>query len=81
MSVMIRLTREGAKKHPQYRVVVVDKAKKRDGGYLASLGKYYPGAKEPKDKLKIDLDAVKGWVARGAQCSQTVGQLLKTLPK
>ena len=79
MAVMIRLQRQGAKKNPQYLVVAVDSAKKRDGEYLARLGHYFPKAKEAKDKIKVNLDAVKAWQAKGAQTSQTVGQLLKTL--
>jgi small subunit ribosomal protein S16 len=81
MAVTIRLSRQGAKKHPQYLIVAVDSSKKRDGAYLANLGHYYPKAKESKDKVKVNLDAVKSWQARGAQVSQTVGQLLKTLAK
>ena len=81
MAVHIRLSRQGAKKNPQYLVVAVDSSSKRDGSYLAKLGHYFPKAKEPKDKLKVDLAAVKAWQAKGAQFSQTVGQLLKTLSK
>jgi len=79
MAVTIRLSRQGAKKNPQYLIVALDSAKKRDGAYLQSLGHYYPKAKEPKDKIKVDQDAVKAWKAKGAQVSQTVGQLLKSL--
>lgn len=79
MSVTIRLSRQGAKKNPQYLIVAVDSAKKRDGAYLQNLGHYYPKAKEAKDKVKVDLEAVQAWKAKGAQTSQTVGQLLKGL--
>lgn len=81
MSVTIRLSRQGAKKNPQYLIVAVDSAKKRDGAYLQNLGHYYPKAKETKDKVKVDHEAIKAWQAKGAQCSQTVGQLLKSLAK
>ena len=79
MAVTIRLSRQGAKKQPQYLVVAVDSAKKRDGEYLENLGHYYPKAKDVKDKIKVNLEAVNAWRAKGAQVSQTVGQLLKTL--
>jgi len=79
MAVSIRLSRQGAKKNPQYMIVAMDSSKKRDGEYLAKLGHYYPKAKEKKDKVKVDLAAVKAWQVKGAQLSQTVGQLLKTL--
>jgi small subunit ribosomal protein S16 len=81
MAVTIRLSRQGAKKNPQYLVVAVDSAKKRDGAYLENLGHYYPKAKDPKDKFKVKLEAIQAWQAKGAQTSQTVGQLLKTLAK
>lgn len=81
MAVTIRLSRQGAKKNPQYLVVVVDSNRKRDGAYLANLGHYYPKAKAAKDKVKVDLEAVKAWQANGAQATQTVGQLLKSLAK
>lgn len=79
MAVTIRLSRQGAKKEPQYLIIAVDSAKKRDGAYLAKLGHYYPKAKDPKDKIKVNLESVNKWRAKGAQVSETVGQLLKTL--
>ena len=79
MAVTIRLSRQGAKKNPQYLIVAVDSAKKRDGAYLENLGHYYPKAVEAKDKIKANRDAIQAWMAKGAQVSQTVGQLLKNL--
>ena len=81
MAVTIRLSRQGAKKHPTYLIIAVDSSKKRDGAYLEKLGQYFPKAAETKDKIKVNLEAIKAWQAKGAQVSQTVGQLLKTLPK
>ncbi|MBY0470603.1 30S ribosomal protein S16 [bacterium] len=81
MAVKIRLSRQGAKKHPQYMVVAVDSNKKRDGEYLQKLGHYFPKAKDSKEKLKVNVEAIQAWQAKGAQLTQTVGQLLKTLAK
>ena len=81
MAVTIRLSRQGAKKNPQYLVVAVDSAKKRDGEYIAKLGHYYPKAKNDADKLKVDVDQFKAWQAKGAQVTKTVGQLFKALAK
>ncbi len=81
MAVTIRLHRQGAKKHPQYLVVAVDSAKKRDGAYLEKLGHYYPKAATAAEKVKLNADAIKAWRAKGAQVSETVGQLIKTLAK
>jgi small subunit ribosomal protein S16 len=79
MPVHIRFSRQGAKKHPHYLVVAVDAAKKRDGAFLEKLGYYTPKAKDPKDKLKVNLEAVKAWQAKGATVSETLGQLLKNI--
>ncbi len=81
MAVTIRLSRQGAKKHPQYLIVAVDSKKKRDGEYLEKLGYYFPKAKEAKDKVKANLELINIWKTKGAQVSETVGQLLKTLAK
>lgn len=79
MSVKIRLSRHGAKKEPIYFVVASDTNQPRDGRFLEKLGQYMPKAKEPKDKLKVDMAALNAWKAKGAQVSQTVGQLIKSL--
>lgn len=42
MSVRIRLSRIGKKHAPFYRVVSVDKRKKRDGAFLEDLGTFDP---------------------------------------
>ena len=81
MSVKIRLSRHGAKKQPVYFVVAQDSSQARDGRFLEKLGQYLPKAKNAKDKLKVDLEALNAWKAKGAQVTQTVGQLLKSLSK
>ena len=80
MAVTIRLSRQGAKKNPQYLIVAVDSARKRDGEYLDKLGHYYPKA-EKAGKIKIDTELLALWTARGARPTQTVGQLIKSLAK
>ncbi len=77
MAVRLRLSRQGAKKNPQYLIVAVDENKKRDGIYLERLGHYFPKAKNPKEKIKVNLEAVNAWLKKGAQLSQTARQLLK----
>ena len=73
--VKIRLTRLGAKKKPFYRVVVSDSRKARNGESIATLG-YYNPMTDPAE-IKIDVDAAKDWIAKGAQPSETVKRLLK----
>ncbi len=77
MSVVIRLSRQGKKKHAQYLIVAVDKAKKRDGAYLDRVGSYMPLRKDLKDQLVIDAPLLTSWINKGAVCSQTVAQVLK----
>jgi small subunit ribosomal protein S16 len=67
--------RMGAKKRPTYRVVVKEKLSKRDGAYLENLGTYNP-TREPAE-VKLDMERVQYWLARGAQPTDTVRQLIK----
>ena len=67
MSLKIRLARAGTKKRPFYHIVIADSRSPRDGRFIERLGYFNPLL--PKDKterLKIDLDKVKAWLARGA---------------
>ena len=75
MAVKIRLTRMGAKKKPFYRIVVADSRKPRDGRVITELG-YYDPTEEPT-VLKVDTDAAKEWMSKGAQPTETVRSLLK----
>jgi small subunit ribosomal protein S16 len=77
MAVKIRLSRQGAKKTPIYFIVATDSASCRDGDFLEKLGQYQPKAAKPADKLKIDREAYAAWIAKGAQATRTVGQLVK----
>ena len=79
--VKLRLRRKGRTHHPVYDIIAIDGRNKRDGAFLESLGHYYPQAKDAKDKIKVNLEAVQAWQGKGAQVSQTVGELLKTLAK
>ena len=67
--------RMGAKKSPTYRVVVKEKLSKRDGAYLENLGTYNP-TRQPAE-VKLDMERVRYWLARGARPSNTVQQLIK----
>ena len=73
--VKIRLKRMGAKKAPFYRIVVADARKPRDGKVFAEVGTYDP-TKNPTE-LRVDVDACKEWISKGAQPTDTVRALLK----
>lgn len=75
--VKIRLRRVGAKKAPYYRVVVADSRFPRDGRFIEELGTYDPSADE--NKIQVNMERVKYWVANGAQPTDTVRGLIKKL--
>ncbi|HSD11050.1 MAG TPA: 30S ribosomal protein S16 [Candidatus Binatia bacterium] len=75
MSVTIRLSRHGAKKHPFYRIVVADSRFPRDGRYIEQLGTYDP-APSPA-RVTVARETLEGWLARGAKPTETVAHVLK----
>ncbi len=50
MAVALRMSRQGKKKSPFYRIVAADKRKARDGKFIELLGTYHPTTKA----LKLD---------------------------
>jgi small subunit ribosomal protein S16 len=77
MAVSIRLSRQGTKKRPFYRVVVTDSRSPRGGKFLENIGTFDP-AKEIKDaSLKIDHERFAYWKGTGATPSPTLVKLLK----
>jgi small subunit ribosomal protein S16 len=67
MSLKIRLARAGTKKRPVYHIVIADSRSPRDGRFIERLGYFNPLL--PKDKterLKLDLEKTKAWIAKGA---------------
>lgn len=79
MAVKIRLTRNGSKKRPFYRVVAIQSSSRRDGRPLEFLGFYNPMTSPAT--VSIDQEKVNGWVNRGAELSDTVRSLLKATAK
>jgi small subunit ribosomal protein S16 len=77
MSLKIRLSRGGAKKRPFYRVVVADSRMPRDGRFIERLGTFDPlKAKDAADRLVLDAEKAKAWMAKGAQPTDRVARLL-----
>lgn len=75
MAVKIRLKRLGKVRVPQYRVVIVDSRKKRDGAVIEEIGKYHP--KEDPSYIDIVSDRAQYWLTVGAQPTEAVEVLLK----
>jgi small subunit ribosomal protein S16 len=67
MSLKIRLARAGTKKRPFYHIVIADSRAPRDGRFIERIGYFNPLLpKEKTERLKLDLDKVKAWLAKGA---------------
>ncbi len=80
MPVRIRLSRGGAKKRPFYRIVVADSRRSRDGKFIDQLGTYNPMlAKDNPERVKLDADKAKDWIAKGAQPSDRVKIFLSNI--
>lgn len=78
MALKIRLARRGSKKRPHYHVVAADSRMPRDGRYLEKLGTYNPLlAKDSEDRVKLDMEKVKAWIAKGAQPTDRVARMLE----
>ncbi len=75
MAVKIRLKRMGKIRVPQYRIVVVDSRKKRDGKVIEEIGKYHP--KEEPSFIDVTSERAQYWLGVGAQPSEAVAALLK----
>jgi small subunit ribosomal protein S16 len=77
MPVVIRLARAGTKKRPVYHIVAADSRFPRDGRFIERLGHFNPLLpKDNEGRLKLDLDKVKSWMAKGAQPSDRVMRFL-----
>src|SRR5437016_11270430 len=77
MSLNLRLARAGTKKRPFYHIVIADSRSPRDGRFIERLGYFNPLL--PKDKperLKLDLDKTKAWLAKGALPTDRVSRFL-----
>ncbi len=75
VAVKIRLKRLGKIRVPQYRIVVVDSRKKRDGRVIEEIGKYHP--KEDPSFIEVTSDRAQYWLGVGAQPTEAVEVLLK----
>jgi small subunit ribosomal protein S16 len=77
MALKIRLARHGAKKRPYYRIVIADSRAPRDGRYIERVGSYNPMlAKTDENRVIINADKVKEWLAKGARPTDRVARFL-----
>jgi small subunit ribosomal protein S16 len=77
MSVMIRLTRGGAKKRPFYSIVVADKRSPRDGRFIEKVGTYNPMLeKDHPERVTLKEERIRHWLGVGAQPTDRVAKFL-----
>ena len=76
MATVVRLTRMSRKKSPFYRIVVTDSRKRRDSGWIESIGYYNPMV-EP-EVIKFDADRLNYWKGVGAKLSDRVARITKS---
>jgi small subunit ribosomal protein S16 len=75
--VRIRLRRVGLKGQPSYRIVAADKENARDGRFLEILGFYNP--RTNPSTITIKEERVYHWMKNGAQPTEAVAQVFKTV--
>ena len=76
--VKIRLTRQGAKKRPFYRIIAIDERMPREGRPLEFLGTFDP--RTVPEQIHVRRDAIDAWVKKGAQLSPRVASILRRAP-
>ena len=77
MALRIRLARGGTKKRPHYNIVISDSRSPRDGRFIQKIGFYNPLLpSDHADRIKLDLEAAKALIAKGAVASDRVHKWL-----
>ncbi len=71
--VVVRMSRQGSKKRPFYRIVAADKRRARDGRFIELLGTYDPRTKD----FRLDAERYGHWLQHGAHASDTVASLVR----
>jgi small subunit ribosomal protein S16 len=76
MALKIRLARGGAKKRPFYRIVIADSRYPRDGRFIERVGTYNPLLAKDAERVVLDGDKIKEWLAKGATPTDRVHRFL-----
>ena len=72
------MRQQGANSRQRFRIVVTDVRHPRDGKYMEMLGWYNPFAPNEKNHF-INLERLQFWLDNGAQISDRVRSLVKTM--
>lgn len=76
MALKIRLARGGAKKRPFYRIVIADSRYPRDGRFIERVGTYDPLLAKDAERVKLDVEKITAWLAKGAMPTDRVHRFL-----
>ena len=68
----IRFQRTGRRNDPAFRIVLTERRSKPKSGQIEILGSFYPKTK----KVQLQRDRISYWLARGAQPSPRVHNIL-----
>jgi len=77
--VALRLTRQGSKDRPYFKIVAVDSRTRRDGRYIEQLGTYDPMV--DGENYTLDLEKADKWLGDGAKPTETVASIIKKVRK
>lgn len=77
MAIVIRLSRQGRRNRPHYRVGVFDRRTRRDGPPIEHLGHYDPLVEDEGKKFVLNEERIQYWLSQGADISDTVRSFLK----
>ncbi|MDA1195242.1 MAG: 30S ribosomal protein S16 [Planctomycetota bacterium] len=77
MAIVIRMSRQGRRNRPHYRLGVFDRRTRRDGPPIEHLGHYDPRVEEEANKVKLDEERIRYWLSVGADVSDTVRSFLR----
>ncbi len=75
--VRIRLRRTGLRHQSSYRIMAADKEAPRDGRFLEILGSYDP--RQNPFGFDVDEGKIYQWMSNGAQPSESVNKLFKSV--
>lgn len=79
--VVIRLARSGSKRRPFYHINIADARAPRDGRFIERVGFFNPVARGQEEAFRINAERVEYWLAKGAQPTDRVADLLKQAKK
>jgi len=68
----IKFSRKGKKKHPFFKIIILEKSKDVYGDFLEDLGFHDPFSKQ----TSLKVDRIKYWLSHGAQTTPVVHNLL-----